>query len=112
MSRPAQLRRSASIQSAASSKRDFISRHQRLRPRFSLAILRDPDNTEPASNAKAITKFERAAQTLGIATTVIGRHDLGRLARFDALFIRDNTFINHYTYRFSRRAAAEVIAAR
>ena len=76
-------------------------------PRFSLAILRDPDNTEPASNAKAITKFERAAQTLGIATTVIGRHDLGRLARFDALFIRDNTFINHYTYRFSRRAAAE-----
>ena len=76
-------------------------------PRFSLAILRDADNAQPASNAKAIRKFEKAAQALGMATTIIGRQDLGRLAQFDALFIRDNTFINHYTYRFSRRAAAE-----
>jgi glutathione synthase/RimK-type ligase-like ATP-grasp enzyme len=76
-------------------------------PRFALAILRDPDNTAPASNPEAIGKFERAARALGIATTVIGRHDLARLPQFDALFIRDNTFINHYTYRFSRRAAAE-----
>ena len=33
--------------------------------------------------------------------------DYGRLTEFDALFIRDTTFANHYTYRFSRRAAAE-----
>ncbi len=37
----------------------------------------------------------------------ITRADIGRLAEFDALFIRDTTFINHYTYRFSRRAFAK-----
>ncbi|NMF87719.1 RimK family protein [Aromatoleum petrolei] len=80
---------------------------RRYLPRFTLAILRDPDNTQPASNAAAIRKFEKAARALGLATQVIGRQDLARLPQFDALFIRDNTFINHYTYRFSRRAAAE-----
>jgi glutathione synthase/RimK-type ligase-like ATP-grasp enzyme len=37
----------------------------------------------------------------------ITRADIGRLPEFDALFIRDTTFANHYTYRFSRRATAE-----
>jgi len=30
-----------------------------------------------------------------------------RLPEFDALFIRDTTAVNHYTYRFSRRATVE-----
>ena len=81
-------------------------RHRR-NSRFDLAILHDPDNNNPASNKKAIIKFEKAAQSLNIRTEVIGRSDLGRLSRFDGLFIRDNTFIEHYTYRFSRRAAAQ-----
>lgn len=76
-------------------------------PRFDLAILRDPENPHPASNDAAIAKFEQAAAALGIHAEVIGHGDLGRLTRFDGLFIRDNTFIDHYTYRFSRRAAAE-----
>ncbi len=83
---------------------------QRLRkraPRYDLAILHDPDNPEPASNAKAIRKFEKAAHALGIHVELITRPDVGRLPEFDALFIRDTTFVNHYTYRFSRRAAAE-----
>ncbi len=80
---------------------------RRQAPRFRLAILRDADNPQPASNALAIRRFEKAARALGIATECIGRADIERLGRFDALFIRDNTFINHYTYRFSRRAAAE-----
>jgi len=81
-------------------------KRQRL-PRFDLAILRDRDSVHPASNDAAILKFEAAAHELGLQTEIIGRSDLGRLGRFDGLFIRDNTFINHYTYRFSRRAAAE-----
>jgi glutathione synthase/RimK-type ligase-like ATP-grasp enzyme len=89
----------------------FAGRQRRPRrqrtPRFDLAILHDRDNAHPASNDEAIGKFEKAAHALGIAVEVIGRSDLGRLGRFDGLFIRDNTFINHYTYRFSRRAAAE-----
>lgn len=76
-------------------------------PRFTLAILFDSDNSHAASNQKAIQKFEKAAHALGIDTEIIGRTDLERLALFDGLFIRDNTFVNHYTYRFSRRAAAD-----
>ncbi|HEU0234554.1 MAG TPA: RimK family protein [Gallionella sp.] len=80
---------------------------KRAAPRYNLAILHDPGNPEPASNAKALQKFEKAAQALGLHVEFITRTDYGRLAEFDALFIRDTTFVNHYTYRFSRRAAAE-----
>ncbi len=82
-------------------------RTQKHAPRYNLAILHDPDNPEPASNAKALQKFEHAAQSLGMHVEFITKADYGRLTEFDALFIRDTTFANHYTHRFSRRAAAE-----
>ncbi len=89
----------------------FMGRRRRARklvaPRYDLAILHDPNNPEPASNARALQKFEKAAQSLGMHVEFITRTDFGRLTEFDALFIRDTTFVNHYTYRFSRRAAAE-----
>ena len=47
------------------------------------------------------------AATLGMNTELISRNDIERLSTFDALFIRDTTNINHYTYQFARRAAAE-----
>lgn len=72
---------------------------------FALAILRDPGDRCPASNDAAIAKFEQAARDLGIRTERLGCDDIGRLAEFDGLFIRNNTFIRHYTYRFARRAA-------
>lgn len=80
---------------------------KRAMPRYDLAILHDPDNPEPASNPRAMQKFEKAAQALGLNVEFITKADFGRLTEFDALFIRDTTFVNHYTYRFSRRAAAE-----
>ena len=76
-------------------------------PRFDLAILHDPDNPEPPSNEKAMQKFKKAAEELSMRVEFITRSDIGRLPEFDALFIRDTTFVNHYTYRFSRRAFAE-----
>ncbi len=82
-------------------------RTRKLAPRYNLAILHDPDNPEPASNEKALQKFEKAAQALGMHAEFITKADYGRLTEFDALFIRDTTFVNHYTHRFSRRAAAE-----
>ncbi|MBI3481274.1 MAG: RimK family protein [Nitrosomonadales bacterium] len=82
-------------------------RTQKHAPRYNLAILHDPANPEPASNAKALQKFEKAALSLGMHVEFITRADYGRLSEFDALFIRDTTFANHYTHRFSRRAAAE-----
>lgn len=76
-------------------------------PRYDLAILHDPANPEPPSNAKAMKNFEKAAGNLGMHVEFLTRADLSRLPEFDALFIRDTTFVNHYTYRFSRHAAAE-----
>lgn len=77
----------------------------RKRPaRFELAILTDAQEPHPPSNRAALERFERAAGRLGIACERISRHDLGRLERFDGLFIRATTNINHYTYRFAQRA--------
>lgn len=91
---------------------DYFKGHGTLPPRrkngrYDLAILYDPDNPEPPSNHRALRKFEKAALALGLAPRLITRADFGRLAEFDALFIRDTTFAAHYTYRFSRRAQAE-----
>ncbi len=75
--------------------------------RFDLAILVNPEETEPPSDAKAIEKFSKAAASLGIRPQIIGRDDYARLAEFDALFIRETTSVNHHTYRFAQRAASE-----
>lgn len=81
--------------------------HKLIPPRYDLAILHDPNNPEPPSNAKAMKNFEKAAENLGMHAEFITHADMNRLSEFDALFIRDTTFINHYTYRFSRHAVAE-----
>ncbi len=80
---------------------------KRSRTRFDLAILHNPSDAEPPSDTIALKKFAKAAASLGIATELITRDDYGRLAEFDALFIRDTTYVDQYTYRFSRRAAGE-----
>jgi len=88
----------------------FMRRSQAPRkpaPRFDLAILHDPNDPEPPSNAKAMEKFRKAAEDQSMRVEFITRSDIGRLSQFDALFIRDTTFVDHYTYRFSRRALAE-----
>lgn len=80
---------------------------KRSRVRYDLAILANPDDPEPPSNETALKKFVKAAASLGIAVQMISRDDYGRLAEFDALFIRDTTRVNHYTYRFAQRAQSE-----
>jgi len=75
--------------------------------RFDLAILFDPAETDAPSDEAAIRRFVRAARTLGIEATVIGKDDFGEIAEFDALFLRETTYVNHHTYRFARRAEAE-----
>lgn len=76
-------------------------------PRFSLGILTDDEEVDAPSDPKALARFVRAAEKLGVQTEFIDRDDYGRIAEFDALFIRVTTAVNHYTYRFARRAAAE-----
>ncbi len=90
----------------------YMSRPAR-RPRakqpakFDLAILRDPHEDMSPSNEKAIKLFIDAAEEIGIHAEEITKDDYGRIGEFDALFIRETTNVNHHTYRFSRRAAAQ-----
>lgn len=74
---------------------------------FDLAILHDPQNVHQASNPQALHKFAEAATALGMRPELISGDDFERLPEFDALFIRDTTFVHHYTYRFARRAQGE-----
>jgi glutathione synthase/RimK-type ligase-like ATP-grasp enzyme len=79
----------------------------RERARYKLAILVDPDAVDAPSDERAIRRFIRAAAKAGIAASVIGKQDFGRVAEFDGLFLRETTAVNHHTYRFAVRAAAE-----
>jgi glutathione synthase/RimK-type ligase-like ATP-grasp enzyme len=88
-------------------QRGRLNRKRRTVPRFDLAILVDPDEPSPPSDARALKRFERAADAVGLAAEFITREDVGRLAEFDALFIRETTAVNHHTFRMASRAEAE-----
>lgn len=75
--------------------------------RYDLAMLVNPAEAHPPSDEKALQRFERAGAELGFYVERIGPDDIGRLAEFDALLIRETTAVNHHTYRFARKAAAE-----
>lgn len=75
--------------------------------RYDLAILVDPDEEMPPSDAKALKKFIRAADQLGIAAELIYKSDYLRLPEYDGLFIRATTVVDHYTYQFAKKAEAE-----
>jgi glutathione synthase/RimK-type ligase-like ATP-grasp enzyme len=83
---------------------------RRASQRFDLAILYNPVDPTVPSNATAIRKFMRAAAAAGFSPKIISSDDYGRIAEFDALFIRETTRVHHHTYRFARRAAAEGLA--
>jgi glutathione synthase/RimK-type ligase-like ATP-grasp enzyme len=83
------------------------ARPKRASAKYDMAILRDPKERDPPSNAGAIDGFVDAAQQLGIRTELITRDNFARLAEFDALFIRETTHVNHHTYRFARQAVNE-----
>ncbi len=75
--------------------------------RYSMAILYNEKEELPPSDGKAIAKFVKAAEKLHMECEIITKDDYSRLAEFDALFIRETTSVNHHTFRFARRAAAE-----
>jgi glutathione synthase/RimK-type ligase-like ATP-grasp enzyme len=84
-----------------------VRTRRRARSRYNLAILVNPKEADPPSDERALQRFTKAAESLGIETERIGRDDYARIAEFDALFIRETTAVNHHTYKFSRRAAGE-----
>jgi glutathione synthase/RimK-type ligase-like ATP-grasp enzyme len=75
--------------------------------RYDLAILGDGESPDSPSDPRALRRFIRAASDVGIDAQIIDHTDASAIAEFDALFIREATFVNHPTYRLSRRAATE-----
>jgi glutathione synthase/RimK-type ligase-like ATP-grasp enzyme len=85
--------------------RRFSPRRSRT-ARYDLAILHDPQEEYPPSNPRALQRFVRAAESVGVEAELITKDDYGHLSEFDALFIRTTTAVDHYTYRFASRAEA------
>ena len=89
----------------------FRRRPVRQRPsrefQYDLAILFDEDDPFAPSDAKALRRFTMAAADADIGCEIIEPHDAGRIAEFDALWIRETTRVDHHTYRMARRAEAE-----
>ncbi|SEL18189.1 RimK family protein [Ectothiorhodospira marina] len=75
--------------------------------KYDLAILQNPDEDLPPSNRAALNHFVRLGRAAGLEVDLIDRRDFGRLAEYDALFIRETTRIDHHTYRFARKADSE-----
>lgn len=80
---------------------------KRTHSRYDLAILADPQEAEPPSDERALQRFVRAAESVGLNAEFLQKEDFGRIAEFDALFLRETTSVNHHTYRFARKAEAE-----
>lgn len=77
---------------------------------FDLAILVNPKDPAPPSNAKALKKFVEIAEKMNIYAEIIEPKDLSRLPSFDALFLRQSTEVNNEAYTFARKAQQEGIA--
>jgi len=88
-------------------RREWRSKRDRAAPRYSFAVLYDPNEALPPSSRTTIKHWARVAEKLGVEIEPITRRDLPRLAEFDALCIRETTSIDNHTYRFARRAVQE-----
>ncbi|PWB35048.1 RimK family alpha-L-glutamate ligase [Pseudomonas sp. SDI] len=83
-----------------------VPRSKRI-ARYDLAILHDPDEALPPSNAKALESFVRVGRGMGIDVEMIEKKDYARLAEYDALLIRETTSVDDHTYRFAKKAESE-----
>lgn len=81
-------------------KRDVVPDKKK----YDMAILVNPDDPNPPSDNKAIHRFCKAADQAGFYTELITKDDFDKLIQFDALFIRETTFVNHYTFKFAKKA--------
>jgi glutathione synthase/RimK-type ligase-like ATP-grasp enzyme len=90
----------------------FFARSPALRrratgTRYDLAILRNEAEEMAPSDGRALQRFVKAGKRMRLGVELIDKNDYGRLGEFDGLFIRETTQVDHYTYRFARRAAAD-----
>ncbi len=76
-------------------------------PRYSLAILHNPQEKMPPSSARTLQKFVKIGEGLGLEVDLVEKKDYASLAEYDALFIRETTAIDHHTFRFAKKAENE-----
>jgi glutathione synthase/RimK-type ligase-like ATP-grasp enzyme len=79
---------------------------ERKPARYKMAILVDPEEVDAPSDPRALRRFIRAGRKFDIAASLVRRRDLGRIAEYDALLIRETTRVNHHTYESAARAEA------
>jgi glutathione synthase/RimK-type ligase-like ATP-grasp enzyme len=84
--------------------RPYVS--ERKPARYKMAILVDPEEVDAPSDPRALRRFIRAGRKFDIAASLVRRRDLGRIAEYDALLIRETTRVNHHTYESAARAEA------
>ncbi|MDZ4714507.1 MAG: RimK family protein [Cytophagales bacterium] len=86
---------------------NYLLRKRGFRPdrkKYDLAILVNPDDTNPPSDERALKRFYRASLEAGFNTEFITKNDIDKLIQYDALFIRETTNVNHHTFRFAKKA--------
>lgn len=91
----------------AFTKRLWRKPRARRQYRYDLAMLVDPAESMPPSNARALKGFIGAGKEIGIEVDTIGKNDYTRLAEYDGLFIRETTAPDNHTYRFAHKAEKE-----
>ncbi len=89
------------------SRKVWRKRRKQKAARYDLAILCDPEEAMPPSDMAALKRFIRAGKEVGVDCEVIRQRDYLRLPEYDGLFIRTTTNIDHYTYRFAKKAENE-----
>jgi glutathione synthase/RimK-type ligase-like ATP-grasp enzyme len=85
----------------------YLQRKRDVKPdkkKYDMAILVDPEDQNPPSDEKAIQKFVKAGDQAGFNVELITKNDFGELIQYDALFIRETTYVNHHTFRFAKKA--------
>jgi len=85
----------------------YLQRKRDVKPdrkKYDMAILVDPDDKNPPSDDKALQKFLKAGDQAGFNVELITKNDFGEIIQYDALFIRETTFVNHHTFRFAKKA--------
>src|SRR5687768_813646 len=85
----------------------YLQRKRDVKPdrkKYDMAILIDPEDKNPPSDEKAIQRFIKAGDQAGFNVELITKNDFAEIIQYDALFIRETTFVNHHTFRFAKKA--------
>ena len=80
-----------------------IGKNQK-RYRWDMAILVNQAEKVPPSNKEALNRFVKAAGKHGIHAELVTINQLHQITQYDALFIRETTAIDHYTYLLACQA--------